>query len=66
MNLSELDALSDREIIDSLSRTAGTPVEKTLQAELERRHKEAILLLNSNISILNNNIEKLLKSNEKD
>lgn len=49
MNLNELESLTDREIIDSITRTAGTPVEKALQAELTRRHTEIIKSLNTNI-----------------
>lgn len=62
MSLNELSSLTDSEIIDSIARTAGTQVEKALQAELTRRHKAAINLLNDNISNLNSNIEKLLQS----
>ena len=62
MNLNELSSLTDSEIVDSIARTAGTPVEKALQAELTRRHTAAINLLNDNISNLNSNIEKLLRS----
>ena len=66
MNLSELTSLSDREIIDSIARTAGTPVEKALQAELTKRQTDTLKLLNTNIFTLNSNIEKLLHSlNEK-
>ena len=64
MNLNELNSLTDREIIDSISRTAGTPAEKALQAELFRRQTEAINSLKDNISTLNSNIEKLLQSQE--
>ncbi len=62
MNLNELSSLTDTEIVDSIARTAGTPVEKALQAELTRRHSAAINSLNDNISDLNSNIERLLQS----
>lgn len=62
MNLNELSSLTDKEIIASIARTAGTTVEKALQAELTRRHSEAINSLNKSISALNSNIEKLLQS----
>ncbi len=62
MNLSELSSFTDREIIDSITRTAGTPIEKALQAELTRRQTETINSLNTNIYNLNINIEKLLQS----
>lgn len=62
MNLSELSSFTDIEIIDSITRTAGTPVEKALQAELTRRQTEAINSLKDNISNLNSNIEKLLRT----
>lgn len=62
MNLSELSSFTDREIIDSITRTAGTPIEKALQSELTRRQNETINSLNTNIYNLNINIEKLLQS----
>ena len=65
MNLNEISSLTDAEIVDSIARTAGTAVEKALQAELARRHKEAINSLNENICTLNANIEMLVQSLQK-
>ncbi len=61
MNLNELNSLTDNEIIDSIARTAGTPFEKALQAELTRRHSAAINSLNENISNLNSKFERLIQ-----
>lgn len=62
MNLNELDSLTEKEIIDSITRTAGTPAEKALQAELARRQTETLKSLNANIFALNSTIEKLIQS----
>ncbi|MBI4846746.1 MAG: hypothetical protein HY810_09820 [Candidatus Omnitrophica bacterium] len=61
MDLGELNKMSNREIVEGISRTAGTPIEKGLQAELMNRQITAMNALAMYIADLKKEVDNLKK-----
>jgi hypothetical protein len=59
MNISDIHKLSNKEIVQSISRMAGSPMEKAMKAELEVRLIESVTDLSSNVYTLRLSLSSL-------
>ena len=63
MNPSDIHNLSSKEIVQSMARMMGSPIEKAMRAELDVRFMQAVTDLSSNVYSLRETMEKVVKSN---
>ena len=64
MSNDDIHKLSDREIVQSIMRMMGSPMERAMQAELDIRFTKAVTDLSVNVYSLKSSLDSLARSNK--